>query len=174
MKLLYIFSLFTDSVVAAFTAMTFFFFEFLLMSDLGCAGSTPPPAMVALMSVSAPRHRGWRAASGGGDALHLKVLARVAGELEDLGGEVLEDGRGVHGGGGADALADGDLVLQETVDAAHRELAEKKSSRRKRGIRKRRGRRRGWGAEVRTRTRGQGSQGLPEVPRGSTGRPEPF
>ena len=58
----------------------------------------------------------------GGDALHLKVLARVTGELEDLGGEVLEDGRGVHGGGGADALADGDLVLQETVDAAHREL----------------------------------------------------
>ena len=34
------------------------------------------------------------------DALHLEVLGRVARELEDLGGQVLHDRGGVHGGRG--------------------------------------------------------------------------
>lgn len=37
------------------------------------------------------------------DTLHLQILARVAGELEDLGGQVLEDGRCVDRSGGTDA-----------------------------------------------------------------------
>jgi hypothetical protein len=57
-----------------------------------------------------------------GDALDLQVLAGVAGELEDLGGEVLEDGGGVDGGGGADAAVGGGPRLELAVDAAHREL----------------------------------------------------
>ena len=59
----------------------------------------------------------------GGDALHLKVLARVTGELEDLGGEVLKDSGGVDGGGGANALRCGDPLLEEPMDTANGELA---------------------------------------------------
>lgn len=58
----------------------------------------------------------------GCDTLDLKILARVSGELEDLGGEVLKDGGGVHGGGGSDALAALDGRLQETVDTTDGEL----------------------------------------------------
>ena len=58
----------------------------------------------------------------GRDTLDLKILARVSGELEDLGGEVLEDGGGVDGGGGSDALASLDGSLQETVDTTDGEL----------------------------------------------------
>ena len=58
----------------------------------------------------------------GSDALHLEVLARVAGELEDLGGEVLEDGGGVDRRRGADALAALDGRLEEPVDTADGEL----------------------------------------------------
>jgi hypothetical protein len=38
-----------------------------------------------------------------GDTLHLEVLAGVAGQLKDLGGEVLKDGGRVDGSSGADA-----------------------------------------------------------------------
>ena len=43
-----------------------------------------------------------------GDALDLEVLARVASELEHLGGEVLEDRSSVHGSGGAHSLNGGE------------------------------------------------------------------
>ena len=56
------------------------------------------------------------------DALDLEVLGGVARKLEHLGGEVLQDGSRVDGGGGADAALGGDGVLQEAVDAADREL----------------------------------------------------
>eukprot|EP01043_Picozoa_sp_COSAG02_P014254 COSAG02_NODE_585_length_19988_cov_11.056061_7_plen_91_part_00 len=56
------------------------------------------------------------------DALDLQVLGGVARELEDLGGEVLQDGGAVHSGGGANAALGRHGVLQEAVDAAHGEL----------------------------------------------------
>jgi len=56
------------------------------------------------------------------DTLHLEILGRVAGQLENLSGEVLEDGGAVHGGGGADTSVRGGPVLQVTVDPAHGEL----------------------------------------------------
>ena len=57
----------------------------------------------------------------GHDAGLLVVAGRVAGELENLGGEVLEDSREVHGGTGADA--GGVLASLEVArDAADREL----------------------------------------------------
>ena len=51
-----------------------------------------------------------------GDPLHLQVLGGVAGQLEDLGGEVLQDGGGVHGGGGAHTTGRKAAALQVTVD----------------------------------------------------------
>jgi hypothetical protein len=57
-----------------------------------------------------------------GDALDLEVLAGVAGQLQDLGGQVLEDGGGVDGGGGAHAAVGGRPRLEVAVDTAHREL----------------------------------------------------
>uniref|UniRef100_A0A453MZF9 Uncharacterized protein n=1 Tax=Aegilops tauschii subsp. strangulata TaxID=200361 RepID=A0A453MZF9_AEGTS len=55
------------------------------------------------------------------DARLLVVLGRVAGELQDLGGEVLEDGGEVDGGAGADALRVAAL-LEVAPDAADGEL----------------------------------------------------
>jgi len=55
------------------------------------------------------------------DARLLVIAGGVAGELEDLGGEVLKHGGEVHGGAGADArgiLA----LLEEAVHTADREL----------------------------------------------------
>jgi|EP01047_Picozoa_sp_COSAG01_P043757 hypothetical protein len=60
------------------------------------------------------------------DTLHFEVLGRVASQLEDLGGEVLQDGRAVDGGGGADAALGNDGVLEEAVDTADRELRRRK------------------------------------------------
>ena len=57
-----------------------------------------------------------------GDALDLEVLGSVAGELENLSGEVLKDGGRVDGGGSTDALVGSDAALEETVDTADREL----------------------------------------------------
>ena len=51
-----------------------------------------------------------------GDPLHLEVLGGVAGELEDLGGEVLEDGGAVDGGGGSNTARREGAALQVTVD----------------------------------------------------------
>lgn len=58
----------------------------------------------------------------GGDALDLQIFARVAGQFQHFGGQVLEDGRRVHGGGGAHAVALVDRVLEEAVDAADGKL----------------------------------------------------
>jgi len=66
----------------------------------------------------------------GGDTLHLQVLGRVACQLENLSCQVLEDGCGVDGGGGANATVAGGPVLKVPVDPTHREL--KTSSRRPR------------------------------------------
>ena len=56
-----------------------------------------------------------------GDPGLLVVAGSVAGELEDLGSEVLEDGGQVDWGAGSDALGEGSL-LQVPVDPADREL----------------------------------------------------
>ena len=55
------------------------------------------------------------------DARLLVVAGGVAGQLEDLGGEVLEDGGQVDRGAGGDALAVV-AVLEVAVDPADREL----------------------------------------------------
>ena len=59
----------------------------------------------------------------GRDTLDLEVLAGVAGELEDLGGQVLKDGGRVDGGGGTDTLGLLDGGLKETVDTTDGELS---------------------------------------------------
>ena len=64
-----------------------------------------------------------------GDTHHLEILARVAGQLQDLGGQVLENRRGVHGGGGADAAMSRRPRLELPVDAPHRELRKTNSDR---------------------------------------------
>ena len=56
------------------------------------------------------------------DTLHLEVLGRVAGKLENLSGKVLEDGSRVDGGRGSDAAVGRDARLEVTVDTADREL----------------------------------------------------
>jgi len=56
------------------------------------------------------------------DALHLQVLARVAGQLEHLGRQVLENGGAVDGRGGAHASILHGARLQVPVDTANREL----------------------------------------------------
>ena len=58
----------------------------------------------------------------GSHSLHLEVLAGVASELEHLSGEVLKDSCCVDSRRGANAAARVDTTLQESVDAAHREL----------------------------------------------------
>ena len=52
----------------------------------------------------------------GRDPLHLEILTGVAGQLEDLGGEVLQDGGAVHGGSGAHPAAAEGAGLEVTVD----------------------------------------------------------
>ena len=51
-----------------------------------------------------------------GDPLHLQVLTGVAGQLQDLSREVLQDGGAVDGGGGADTPGGEGATLQVTVD----------------------------------------------------------
>ena len=57
-----------------------------------------------------------------GDAFHLKILAGVAGQLQDFSGEVLENGRAVDCRCGTDSAVRTDARLQEPVDPANREL----------------------------------------------------
>ena len=52
----------------------------------------------------------------GGDPLHLEILGGVASQLEDLGGEVLQDGGAVDGGGGSNTTCGETAALQVTVD----------------------------------------------------------
>lgn len=57
----------------------------------------------------------------GDNAALLVVAGSVAGELEDLGSQVLQDGSKVHWRTGADTCAVA-TSAQVAVDAAHREL----------------------------------------------------
>ena len=57
-----------------------------------------------------------------GDTLDLEILGGVTGKLEDLSGEVLKDGGGVHGGGGTDATVLVNALLEETVNTTDWEL----------------------------------------------------
>ena len=52
----------------------------------------------------------------GGDPLHLEILGGVTGQLEDLSGEVLQDGGGVHSSGGSNTTGRKAAALQVTVD----------------------------------------------------------
>jgi hypothetical protein len=56
------------------------------------------------------------------DALDLEVLGGIAGQLENLGGEVLEDGSAVNSSRSADAALRRNGLLQEPVDTADRKL----------------------------------------------------
>lgn len=62
----------------------------------------------------------------GCDPLHLEVLGGVAGQLEDLGGEVLQDGGAVHGGGGANTPSRETPALEVTVDPEGKEKCQNK------------------------------------------------
>jgi hypothetical protein len=57
----------------------------------------------------------------GDDAGLLVVASSVAGQLEDLSGEVLHDGSQVHGGTSTDTLSIVSLA-EETMDTSHGEL----------------------------------------------------
>ena len=52
----------------------------------------------------------------GCDPLHLEILTGVAGQLEDLGSEVLQDGRAVHGSSGSNSAAAEGPGLEVTMD----------------------------------------------------------
>ena len=52
----------------------------------------------------------------GGDSLHLQVLTGVAGQLEDLSREVLQDGGAVDGSGGSNTATAEGPGLQMTMD----------------------------------------------------------
>jgi hypothetical protein len=54
--------------------------------------------------------------------LHLQILAGVAGQLQHLSRQVLQDRRRIDGGGGPDAAVARRAVLQMSVDPPHREL----------------------------------------------------
>lgn len=58
----------------------------------------------------------------GRDPLHFEILGRVPGQLQHLSGQVLKDGRAVHGCRGSHAPVAGGPSLQVPVDAAHWEL----------------------------------------------------
>ena len=52
----------------------------------------------------------------GGDPLHLEILTGVAGQLENLRSEVLQDSRAVHSRGGPNPAAAEGAGLEVTVD----------------------------------------------------------
>jgi hypothetical protein len=58
----------------------------------------------------------------GCDTLHLKILAGITSKLQNFSGQVLHDGRSVHGGGSTNTLLRVDTGLQETVNTTDREL----------------------------------------------------
>ena len=63
-----------------------------------------------------------------GDALHLEILGGIACKLKHLGGQVLEDGGAVHGGGGSNATTVEGLLLQDAVHTTNRELEGKEEN----------------------------------------------
>jgi hypothetical protein len=68
----------------------------------------------------------------GSDAFHFKVFGCVTGQFKNFSGEVLQDGGGVDGRGGANALLLGHTLFQVTVNTANWEL---KTSARRAGLR---------------------------------------
>ena len=57
-----------------------------------------------------------------GDSLHLQVLGSVTCELENLSGEVFEDGSAVDSGGSTNSRVGTDSALKESVDSSDWEL----------------------------------------------------
>lgn len=68
------------------------------------------------------------------DAFHLEVLAGVAGQFQDFGRQVFEDGGRVDGRGRPDAVTLVDRVLQEAVDTTDGELQARLGRARGRGL----------------------------------------
>ena len=58
----------------------------------------------------------------GSDPLHFQILGGIAGQLEHLSSEVLQDGGAVDGGGGANPAVAGGPALEVPVDPTNREL----------------------------------------------------
>lgn len=58
----------------------------------------------------------------GSDTLHLQILGGVASQLEDLSGQIFEDGSRVDGGSGSNTSMRGGAVFQMPVDTSHGEL----------------------------------------------------
>jgi hypothetical protein len=58
----------------------------------------------------------------GCDSFHLKILAGVSGELEDLSCQVLEDSCSVDGRSGSNSAVSANSTLQESVNSSNGEL----------------------------------------------------
>ena len=58
----------------------------------------------------------------GSDSLDLEILGGISCQLEDLGGEILEDGGAVDGGGGSNTTCGETAALQVTVDPEKQKL----------------------------------------------------
>lgn len=92
---------------------------------------TPPPAIVALMRTSSSSSPLIASCRCLGVILltkllmvpnTLKILRGVAGQLEDFGSEVFEDGGSVHSRCGSDSILGGDALLQVAVNTTDGEL----------------------------------------------------
>ena len=58
----------------------------------------------------------------GCDSFHLKILAGVSGELEDLSSQVLEDSCSINGRSGSNSAVSANSTLQESVNSSNGEL----------------------------------------------------
>ena len=58
----------------------------------------------------------------GCDSFHLKILASVSSELEDLSSQVLKDSCSVHGRSGSNSAVCANSTLQESVNSSNGEL----------------------------------------------------
>ena len=56
------------------------------------------------------------------DTLHFQIFGSVASQLEHFGGQILQNGRSVHGGSRTDTAARSRTRFQETVDTTDRKL----------------------------------------------------
>ena len=57
-----------------------------------------------------------------GNSSYFEILGSVSSQLEDLSGEVLKDGSGVHSCGRTDSVLLSDPLFEESVDPADGEL----------------------------------------------------
>ena len=60
----------------------------------------------------------------GSDSFHFQVLASIASELENLSGEILEDGSSVDGRRGTNTAVRANSAFQESVNSSNGELNE--------------------------------------------------